>query len=89
MAVDYKKAGHADLDAPAERAFAVTPHDTNELANVTRALYVGTTGNIAGRLVGDTADVTFSSVPAGALLPFRFQYIRSTSTTASNMVGVF
>ena len=89
MANSYKNAGHADLDAPAERAFAISPHDTNELANVVRAVYVGTTGNITGRLVGDTADVAFNSVPAGALLPFRFQYIRSTGTTASDMVGVF
>ncbi len=89
MADTHKNIGPGDLDAPAERAFTVTPHDTNPLANITRGLYVGSTGDVTCRLKGDTSDVVFSSVPAGALLPFRIEYVRTTGTTASDIVGVF
>jgi hypothetical protein len=73
---------------PAENAAAVTPHDSNDLTNVARALYVGTTGNIkiitAG---GDT--VTLNSVPAGAIIPVRVKRVFSTGTSASNIVSIF
>jgi hypothetical protein len=54
-----------------------------------RALYVGGTGDVAILAVGDTAAVTLSSVPAGALLPIACQKIMSTNTTATNMVAFF
>lgn len=76
------------LDSPATRAFAVTPDDGNDLSFVTRALYVGTTGNVAVVTAGDDT-VTFSSVPAGAVLPVRAKRIRSTGTTAGNIVGMW
>lgn len=41
---------HADqVSAPATRAVAVTPHDSNALADIPKALFVGTGGNIAMR----------------------------------------
>lgn len=74
---------------PARNASAVTPHDTNALANVTKGLYVGVTGNITCRLVDDSADVVFTAVPAGAVLPIRVAYVRATGTTASNIVALY
>lgn len=76
------------LESPAANAFEVTPHDTNELASVTRAIYVGTTGNV--RLVTiNNETVTFVDVPAGNIIPIRAFRILSTGTTADDIVGMY
>lgn len=73
---------------PADSAEAVTPSDsTNFTGGAARALYVGTTGNVAVVLKDGTA-VTFSSVPAGAILPVECKRVNSTNTTASNIVAL-
>ena len=72
---------------PGSGAFAITPHDTNELTNVTRALWVGGAGNVKVTMEnGDT--VTFSGVAAGTLLPLRVRLVFTTGTTATLMIGV-
>ena len=52
-----------------------------------RAVLVGVAGNIVGRQVHDSADITYP-VPAG-FLPMRFNVIRKTGTTATGLVGLF
>jgi hypothetical protein len=59
------------------------------LARPTRALYVGGTGNVAVRMVGDQTTPIFSAVPAGAILPIRVDKVLSTGTTATSIVGIF
>jgi hypothetical protein len=75
------------LAGPASHGFAVTPSDSTLLSETTRGLYVGTTGNIAALMLSG-ASVTFSSVPAGAVLPVRLTKIMATGTTASNIVAL-
>lgn len=75
--------------SPARNASAVTPHATNALANVTKGLYVGGAGDIACRLIDDSADVTFVGVPAGAVLPIRVSHVRVSGTTATNILALY
>lgn len=70
------------------KAAAVTPSDSTELGQV-RALYVGGAGNLAVTMRGDTAAVTFSSVPAGTLLPLAVAKVMSTNTTATAIVAIY
>ena len=73
---------------PAEYAAAVTPDNSNDLAQVARALYVGTAGDLNVDLV-DGSTVVFPSVLGGAILPVRVKRVRSSSTTASNIVALY
>lgn len=70
----------------AQMAEAVTPSDTTVVKY--RALYVGTTGDVAVVPMGGSSAVTFVGVPAGAILPIAVSKVMSTSTTASDIVGL-
>jgi hypothetical protein len=73
---------HADqVSAPATHAVAVTPHDSNALTDIPKALYVGSGGTIVMRGVAGTADTTWNNVPSGTILPFRARHVRATGTT--------
>lgn len=76
------------LDAPARHAAAVTPNDSTDLTNHAKALYVGGAGNINLDTVGGET-VVFSGLLAGTILPVRAARVRSTSTTASNIVALY
>ncbi len=67
-------------------AFSIAPSDSNDLADVPRAIWVGTGGNVA--LAMASGNVTLQNVPDGTMLPVRPSRVRATGTTASNMVGL-
>lgn len=75
--------------APASRAESVSPHDSNALSDIPKALYVGTGGNITMRGVSGGADRVWKNVPAGAILPFRAQYVRATGTSAADILALY
>jgi hypothetical protein len=67
--------------------FAITPHDTNNFAVNARRIYVGGTGNVV--VVGPNGGiVTFIAVPTGTTLVVNAKRVNSTSTTATNLVGI-
>lgn len=74
--------------APAATCFAVTPSDTLDLPQVTKALYVGTGGDITLVPALGTTPVVFRNVPSGAILDVRVRAIRTAGTTAAHMVGL-
>lgn len=74
------------LEAPAGHGFVIAPHDSNELAELTRALYVGGAGRVSVVLQSGAA-IDFESVPAGAVLPIRVRMVKTT-TTATALLGL-
>lgn len=74
---------------PARGAVAISPHATNPISPVPRALWVGTGGNITMRGVGDDTDTVWKNVGSGQIVPFRAQYIRVSGTTAADIVGLY
>lgn len=75
------------LEAPASDGFAITPHDTNALPEVTRALYVGGAGAISVILASGTS-LTLSGIAGGTILPLRLRQVKATGTTATALVGL-
>lgn len=72
---------------PATGAFAITPHDTNNLPFVTRGIYVGSEGNVRVQLL-DGDPVTFTGAQVGSILPIQAVRVFATGTTASNLIGL-
>jgi len=70
--------------SPIRTAVAVTPHDTNELAQVSR-IFVGVAGNISVILADDSSAVTFKGVQG--FLPMLVKQVRATGTTATDIVA--
>lgn len=75
--------------APALSAVAVTPSDSTDLSSVpTRALWIGGAGNVNVDMADGTT-ILFSSAGAGSLIPIQVKRVRSTSTTATNIVALY
>lgn len=87
MADNYQYS-YTNITSSAVRAIAVTPADGSDIANVSRAIWVGGAGNLAVILAGDTSAVTFTGVPAGTMLPLRVKRVMSTNTTATSIVAI-
>lgn len=77
-----------DNFSPVTNAFAVTPHNTNELTFVTRALYVGTGGDVKVTMQ-DSGTVTFVAVPTGTTLPIRVKVVFATGTAATDILALY
>lgn len=69
-------------------AFAITPHDTNELPFVTSKLWVGSAGDVEVILADDSASVILQNVPAGTMLDLRIKQVRAAGTSAGDLVGI-
>lgn len=80
--------GHvAGLESPAAHALAVTPDDASDLATVSRALNVGTAGDVQVTMLGgETVTLTLA---AGIAFPVRVSRVWATGTTASGIVALF
>lgn len=75
------------LSGPAAHAFAVTPNDSSDLSETTRALYVGTAGSVAA-VMASGASVSFDTIASGTVLPVRVTRVLATGTTASAILGL-
>lgn len=77
-----------DVATPATSAAVITPHDTNEIADIPKAIYIGSPGDVVLRLKDDSADRTFLNMSAG-YHPIRPRYIRATGTTATGILALY
>lgn len=85
---DRHYATDKDMSSPAAEAEAVTPDDDNDLAGgVTRALYVGTEGDLAVMTARGNV-VTFRNA-AGGYHPLRVIRVLDTGTTAADIVALY
>lgn len=79
--------GHSNgLSSPAAQAATVTPNDGADLPTASRALYVGTAGNLSVVTVGGS---TVTLVGASGWMPVRAARVLATGTTASDIVAVW
>ena len=77
----------AGLESPAIDGFAITPSDSADLPELTRALYVGAGGAVVAVMQSGT-EVSFANLGSGTLLPVRLRRVRATGTTAGALVGM-
>lgn len=73
-------------DSPATNAAAVVPHDVNALAVPSRALWVGSAGDLVVTMLGGQ---TVTLAGASGLLPIRVRQVRATGTTAAAIVALW
>lgn len=73
--------------APGIKAAAVTAHDTNNIT-ITRGIYVGTSGDVAVIMAGDSSSVIFKNLAAGIVHPLAVTRVLSTGTTATDIMAV-
>ena len=77
------------LESPAVRAVSISGNDSADLAEVTRAVYIGAGGDITCILDGDTTPVTFSSMVTGVIYQLRIKRLYATGTNANNIIGLY
>lgn len=78
----------ASITGPISNGAAVTPSDSTDLATSSRAIWVGTGGDVNLTTV-ENATVLLKNVPSGSLIPIRAARIRLTSTTATDIVALW
>jgi hypothetical protein len=79
--------GSTVVDFPATGGQAVTPSDTVDLTNVSRALWVGVTGDVTV-IMKDGQTLTYPAVPVG-WMPIRVSRVKASLTTANGIVAVW
>ncbi len=74
-------------------AQSVTPSDSNVFSQVTRGIYVGTTGDLnvqfGIKTNGSYANAKFIGVRAGTMLPVRVNMIFDSGTSCQNLLICF
>ncbi|QFT75973.1 hypothetical protein [Erythrobacter sp. THAF29] len=88
MFVDPFESASDSLVTPARDCFPVAASDTADLPQATKAIYIGTGGDITLRTVAGEQDVVFRNVVSGSILDVRVKAIRATGTDASDIVGL-
>lgn len=86
MADDFARSPDT-LWGPARKMFLISPHATNEVSPLPKAIRADTAGTVALRAAGSSADVTVT-LAAGEVLAVRAKYVRATGTTVAILHGL-
>ena len=81
--------GNLNFLAPITKGVEITPHDTNELDEVTRALECSASGNAEVYFIDDPDTAVTVYMVAGIMYPWCVTRILSTGTTATGIVGFY
>ena len=76
------------LSSPCDNAVAITPNNDVDLTYVTRAVWVGGAGAI-NVITSRGQTVLIAGIQAGTLLPIRVSRVLASSTSATNIVGMW
>ncbi|WOF72946.1 hypothetical protein QMT40_000570 [Parvibaculaceae bacterium PLY_AMNH_Bact1] len=85
--MDQFGAHTTSLESPASSAVAITPSDENDLAQISRAVYVGGAGDLAVTMK-DGSIATFKNLIGGTVMAIRVARVLSTGTTATHIVAM-
>jgi hypothetical protein len=85
MATNRKTLGSLAGIGPAEDAFTLTPHLSNEMP-ANRGFMVNVAGDVVIRAQKGSADVTLT-VLAGVIYPISVKFLRVAGTTATGITG--
>lgn len=77
----------ANIIGSALDGFAIAASDIGELTETTRAIYVGSPGDLT-IVLKSNAELTFKNVAASTVLPVRAIKVLATGTTASDLLGL-
>ena len=75
------------LESPAYDGTELTPSDSTDLPVTSRALFIGSSGDLSVTMAGGTT-LLLRNVPVG-ILPIRASRVRATGTTADDIVAVW
>jgi len=66
------------------RALSITENDSLEF--IPGLLFVGTTGNVTVKPVGQTNWIVFKNIPSGSFLPVKIKAVHTDSTAADLVI---
>ena len=75
------------LDGPTIDAFDISPNDAADISEVTRAIYVGSAGDLNVVTKAGT-QLLFTGLSGGSVLPIPVSRVLATNTTADNIIGL-
>jgi hypothetical protein len=79
MSTDQYSTYAPNLGSPAVGGFAIVPHDTNEVTQITRALRIGTADGTLSVIMADGSALIIPVV-AFEILPFRVKKVMAATT---------
>lgn len=85
--VDKYEGQQPGLTSPGIDATPIVPNDNQDLTTISRALYVGSAGDVRVQLVNGS-EAVFQSMTPGAFYPLRIRRVFATGTTAGGLISV-